>query len=152
MDNIQFAQSIYAAFARGDIDSVAAVSDPDIVWISNSDPVLLPFGGERRGVGGVRSFFRELLANIEIDAYQPREFFRGPDFVAVLGRSISRSKATGEPFEDDWLHLLRIKNGKVTEFRIFNDTHALVQAHFGGDIHSAALGSSEAKAPLEHGR
>jgi uncharacterized protein len=150
MDNVQFVQSIYAAFARGDIDSVVAASDPNIAWISNSDPALLPFGGERRGIDGVRSFFRELSASIEIDCYQPREFFCGPDFVAVLGRSISRSKGTGEPFEDDWLHLLRIRNGKVTEFRIFNDTHALVQAHFGGDIHSANVAPSEASAPIEH--
>jgi ketosteroid isomerase-like protein len=143
MDNVQFVQSFYAAFARVDIDSVVAASDPDIVWVSNSDSALLPFGGERRGVDGVRSFFRELSANIEIDSYQPREFFCGADFVAVLGRSISRSKGTGEPFEDDWLHLLRISNGKVTEFRIFNDTHALVQAHYGGDIHSFTIGPSE---------
>jgi len=147
MDNVQIAQSIYSAFARGDIDSVVAACDPAIVWISNSDPAILPFGGGRRGAEGVRSFFRELSANIEIDSYQPRQFFGGPDFVAVLGRSISRSKATGEPFEDDWLHLLSIGNGKVTAFRIFNDTHALVQAHFGGDIHSATLPTSEATAP-----
>ncbi|MDI9849802.1 nuclear transport factor 2 family protein [Rhodoblastus sp. 17X3] len=148
MDNVQFVQSIYAAFARGDIDSVVAAFDSDIAWISNSDPALLPFGGERRGIEGVRSFFREQAANIEIDSYQPREFLCGLDFVAVLGRSISRSKVTDEPFEDDWLHLLRIRNGKVTEFRIFNDTHALVQAHYGGDIHSVTVAPTEATATL----
>ena len=141
MDNIQLVQSIYAAFARGDINSVVAATGPDIAWISNADPALLPFGGERRGIEGVRSFFRELTANITLDAFQPREFFGGSDFVVVLGRSISRSKGTDEPFEDDWLHLVKISHGKVSEFRLFNDTHALVQAHFGGDIHSASAPS-----------
>ena len=150
MDNVKLVQSIYAAFARGDIDSILSVTDPDIAWISNADPALLPFGGERRGIEEVRSFFRELAANIALDSFQPREFLGGPDFVAVLGRSISRSRATDEPFEDDWMHLVRIRHGKVTEFRLFNDTHALVQAHFGGDIHSVFVAPLEAKESLQH--
>jgi ketosteroid isomerase-like protein len=135
MEDVQLVRSLYAAFARGDIDSIVSAADPDVAWISNADPALLPFGGERKGIEGVRSFFRELTANIELDSFQPREFFGGHDFLAVLGRSISRSKRTGEPFEDDWMHLVWIRHGKVTGFRLFNDTHALVQAYFGGDVH-----------------
>lgn len=149
MENVQLVQSLYAAFARGDIDSVVSAVDPDVAWISNADPVLLPFGGERKGVEGVRSFFRELTTNIELDSFQPRQFFAGEDFVAVLGRSISRSKGTDNPFEDDWMHLVRIKHGKVTEFRLFNDTHALVQAHFGGDVHSVSIVRSEPTESLQ---
>ena len=139
MDNVQLVQSLYAAFARGDLESIVAACDPDILWISNVDPVLLSFGGERRGRDGVRSYFRELAANIYFDSYRPRELFAGPDFVAVFGRSISHSMVTGDPFEDDWMHLFKIRNAKVIEFRVFNDTHALVQAHFGGDIHSVTV-------------
>jgi hypothetical protein len=46
------------------------------------------------------------------------------------------------------MHLIRIRGGKVTEIRLFNDTHALVQAYFGGDIHSATVVQSEASEPL----
>lgn len=150
MDNVQLVQSLYAAFGRGDIDYIVAASDPNIAWISNADPALLPFGGERRGPDGIRSFFREVAANIDTDCYQPSEFFGGPDFVAVLGRSVSRSRGTGDPFEEEWMHLFRIMNGKLTEFRIFHDTHALVQAHFGGDIHSATVAPSETRARFQH--
>ena len=149
MDNVQLVQSIYAAFARGDLEFIVAACDPNILWISNVDPALLSFGGERRGRDGVRSYFRELAANIYFDSYRPRELFAGPDFVAVFGRSISHSTATGDPFEDDWMHLFQIRNGKVTEFRVFNDTHALVQAHFGGDIHSVTVAPSAATARFQ---
>jgi ketosteroid isomerase-like protein len=144
IDNVQCVEPLYAAFGRGDIDYIVAASDPNIAWISNADPALLSFGGKHRGIEGVRSFFRELAANIDTDCYQPRHFFGGPDFVAVLGRSVSRSMGTGEPFEEEWMHLLRIMNGKLTEVRIFHDTHALVQAHFGGDIHSTEAPSAAA--------
>lgn len=148
MDNVRLAQSLYAAFARPDIETIVASCDPSVIWISNADPALLPFGGERRGLDGVRSFFRELAANIEVDSYEPLQFFGGPDFVAVFGRLIGHSKRTGDPFEDDWMHMIRIRNGKVTEFRLFNDTHALLQAYFGGDIHSASAAPSEVAPPL----
>ena len=150
IDNVQFAKSLYAAFERGDIAYIVAASDPNIAWISNADPLLLSFGGERRGIDGVRSFFREVAANIDTDCYQPREFFGGLDFVAVLGSSVSRSRGTGDPFEEDWIHLFRMRNGKLTEVRIFHDTHALVQAHFGGDIHSVTVAPSEATARFQH--
>jgi ketosteroid isomerase-like protein len=149
MRTIPFVQSIYEAFSRGDIGFVLSVADPNITWISNADPALLSFGGERRGIDGVESFFRERAADIYVDSYQPLEFVGGPDFVVVLGRSINRSRRTGESFEDNWMHLFRIKDWKLIEFRGFNDTHALVQAHFGGDIHSITVAPSEATAPFQ---
>ncbi len=149
MGNVQFVESLYAAFSRGDIDYIVKASDPNIAWISNADPALLSFGGERRGIDGVRSFFREFAANINIDCYQPRKFFGGPDFVAVLGRSFGHSRRTGDPFEDEWMHLFWIMNGKLTEVRMFDDTHAMVQVHFGGDIHSVTVAPSEGKARFQ---
>jgi len=150
MDIVRMVQRLYAAFGRGDIETIVRACDPDVVWISNADPALLPFGGEHRGPEGVRSFFRELAASLDTDSYEPLQFFGGPDSVTVLGRSISRSKRTGDPFEEDWIHLFRIKNGKMTEFRLFHDTHALVQAHFGGDVHAVTIPASETGEPVQH--
>ncbi len=150
MDNVQLVQSLYAAFGRGDINAIVEACDPNIAWFSNADPALLPYGGELRGIDGVRSFFREVAANVEFESFQPLEFFGGPDFVAVLGRSISRARGTGARVEDQWMHMFKIRNGKVTEFRVFGDTHAAVQAHFGGDIHSVTVAPSEATARLQH--
>ncbi len=150
MDNVQLVQSLYAAFGRGDINAIVAASDPDIAWYSNGDPALLPYGGERRGIDGVRSFFREVAANLDFESFEPREFMAGPDFVAVLGRSVARAKGTGARVDTAWMHLFRMRNGKVTEFRVFGDTHAEVQAHFGGDIHSVTVAPSEATARLHH--
>ena len=137
----QLVQSLYAAFARGNIKSIVAACDPDILWISNVDPVhYFPSAGSAGGLKSrVGSLLPELTENLLFNSYRPRELFAGPDFVAVFGRSISHSMVTGDPFEDDWMHLFKIRNAKVIEFRVFNDTHALVQAHFGGDIHSVTV-------------
>jgi uncharacterized protein len=139
MDNIDFVKSLYAAYANGKIDTLLQAMDPKIKWYSNADPALLPWGGERRGPTEARRFFEELAANVETEQFQPREFMGGVDFVVVLGQSKGRMKATGRRVDDQWVHLFRIRNGKVAEFRSFGDTHALVQAFFGGDIHAAGL-------------
>jgi ketosteroid isomerase-like protein len=150
MDNVLLVQSLYAAFGRGDVNAIVAGCDPNIAWYSNADPALLPFGGERKGADGVRSYFRDLAASFDFESFQTREFFGGPDFVAVIGRAMARSKATGCRADGDWMHLFKIRNGKVAEFRIFGDTHAIVQAHFGGDVHSVMVAPSEATARLQH--
>lgn len=150
MNNVEFVKSLYAAFVRGDIEALMAASDPNIEWISNADPALIPWGGERKGRDGARSFFSELAAHVDIESFQPREFLQGPDFVTVLGHTIGRVKPSGGRVDGEWMHLFMIKDGKVAAFREYGDTHALVQAYFGGDVHSVTVAPSEATAHLHH--
>jgi hypothetical protein len=46
--------------------------------------------------------------------------------------------------------MFRISDGKVIEFWEHPDTHALVQAYFGGDIHSVTVAPSDQTAQLHH--
>jgi ketosteroid isomerase-like protein len=150
MNNVEFVKSLYAAFTRGDLDTIFAACDPNIEWISNSDPALIPWGGERKGIDGARSFFREVAAHVEYESFQPRDFLPGSDFVTVLGHSIARVRPSGGRVDGEWIHLFKIENGKVVSFRDYCDTHALVQAYFGGDIHAVTVAPSEATARFQH--
>jgi uncharacterized protein len=150
MDNVEFVQSLYDAFNRGDLETIFAASDPNIDWISNADPALIPWGGERKGVAAVKEFFKELAAHMEIESFTPREFFGGPDFVTVLGHVTGRLMPSGSHFDDEWAHIFKIKDEKIVEFREYLNTHALVQAYFGGDIHSVTVAPSDLTAPLHH--
>ncbi len=150
MDNIEFVKSLYAAFRRGDLETILASSAPNIGWISNADPALIPWGGERNGVAAVQEYFRELAAHVEFVSFTPREYFGGPDFVTVLGHVTGRLMPSGGHFDDEWAHMFKIRDGKVIEFREYLNTHALVQAYFGGDIHSVTIAASEETAQLHH--
>jgi uncharacterized protein len=46
--------------------------------------------------------------------------------------------------------MFRIRDGKVIEFWNYLNTHALVQAYFGGDIYSVTVGPSDQTARLHH--
>ena len=79
-----------------------------------------------------------------------RNFSRAADSVTVLGHSAARVTPSGSRVEHDWAHIFKVEDGKVTEFREFTDTHAVVQAYFGGDIHSVTVAPSEQTAGLHH--
>jgi ketosteroid isomerase-like protein len=150
MNNIEFVKSLYDAFKRGELDTIYAAANPNIDWISNADPALIPWGGERKGVAAAKEFFKELSAHVKFDSFMPREFIDGQNFVTVLGHSTGSLLPSGSRFDSEWAHMFRISDGKVTEFREYVDTHALVQAYFGGDIHSVTIAPSDQTAQLHH--
>ncbi len=150
MDNVQFVKSLYAAFMQGDLETIFAALDPGVEWFANPDPALIPWGGERHGIAGAKEFFSELAAHADIEVFEPRQFFAGPDSVTVRLHVVMHLKPSGQRSEGEWVHLFTIRDGKVTALRIYGDTHALVQAYYGGDIHSAATTAAEATARLHH--
>jgi len=150
MNNVELVQSLYDAFKRGELETIYAATDPNVKWISLADPALIPWGGERKGVQGAKEFFREIAEHVEFESFTPQEFFAGSDSVTVLGHSTARVTPSGSRVEHDWAHIFKIDDGKVTEFREFTDTHAVVQAYFGGDIHSVTVAPSEQTARLHH--
>ena len=150
MDNVKFIQSLYAAFSEGDLQTIYEACDSRIDWASNADPALIPWGGAHRGPDGVKKFFAELLAHMEFEKFEPRQFLAGDGFVVVLGHAAARMKPSGGHVDDEWAHLLWLRNGKVIRFQEYSDTHALVQAYNGGDVHAVGIAKDSARPPLHH--
>ena len=149
-DNVEFVKSLYDAYKRGDLETILAASDPNIRWFYNADPTLIPWGGERNGVAAVEEHFKEIGAHVEFESFLPREFIDGQNFVTVLGHSTGRLMPSRGHFDIEWAHILRIQDGKVLEFREYLDSHALVQAYFGGDIDSVTVAPSDLEPQLNH--
>ena len=64
-DNVSLVQSLYAAFGRGDIDTILAALTPDVSWESIGRPEDFPTLGPRHGIDGVRDFFRLVAESLE---------------------------------------------------------------------------------------
>jgi uncharacterized protein len=150
MNNVELVQSLYGAFNRGDLETIFAAGDPNIIWICNADPALIPWGGERKGVEATKEFFQLLAEHVEFESFVPKEFLGGSGSVTVLGHTTARLKPSGGRVENEWVHIFKIENGKVMEFHEYLDTHAVVQAYFGGDIHSVTVAPSEQTERLHH--
>jgi len=114
----QLLRNGYDAFARGDIEAVLRLFDPDITWTT---PATMPLGGTYRGPAEVAEFFAklpELFAELTV---QPDQYVEAGDTVTVLGRLVGRTQA-GVAFEEPIVHVWTVRNGRSVAFQEFTDT------------------------------
>lgn len=126
-DNIKIVQKMYADFGQGDITSVLSAMTPDVVW---KQPQVgpEPFAGMVRGREQLGEWFAKLDALSDVLAFEPQEFFSRGDKVVVLGYYRYRSKSTGKPWESDWAMVWTLRDGKLAEGQILEDTLAQAAA------------------------
>ncbi len=126
-ENKRVVQSIFEAFGRGDIPGVLAHVAEDAEWVAPG-PSGVPYFGERRGHGGATEFFVQLGTSVEFERFEPGAFVAEGDLVVVLGHERGRVRATGKTFDNDWALVFRLGGGKVTSFRIYENTAAIAEA------------------------
>ena len=127
-ENLQVVQSVYAAFARGDIPAVVNALTDDVEWFLPGPTEIIPFAGFRRGREQVLQFFAVLDATLEFEQFEPREFIAQSDKVVVLGRSRDRMKSTNRVIENEWAAVFALRDGKIAGYRVYEDTAAFVAA------------------------
>jgi uncharacterized protein len=122
-ENTKVVQEAYAAFGRGDIQSLLGLMTDDIHW----QPVIgtakhVPFSGERKGKVSVAEFFRLVAESEDFQQFEPREFVAQGDRVVALGHYRAVTKATGKTFESDFAMVFTLRGGKVATFQEFTDS------------------------------
>lgn len=122
-------QAIFEAFGRGDVPGVLAHLAEDVEWRAPG-PAAVPYLGERSGHAGAAEFFTQLGTNVEFESFEPLAFVAEGDRVVALGRERGRVRATGKTFDNEWALVFTFSGGKVTRFRLYEDT-AAVAAAFG---------------------
>jgi len=123
--HIDVVRSVYAAFGRGDLETILAALDPQVSWRTPGAPDL-PTAGLRQGVPAVREFFGLLLSTFDISDFQPNNFLAGGDKVVVLGTSREGPKGSGRLVDFRWVHVFTFQNGKIVGFEEPADVSALV--------------------------
>ena len=127
-NNVGLVRDLYAAFGRGDIDTILAALAPDVSWESVGRPEDYPVFGPRRGVEAVRDFFRLVAENEDFSDFSPREFLAADDRVFVLGHYEATLRKTGRKIASDWVHVFTLRDGKVSRWREHTDTAQFAEA------------------------
>ena len=125
--NVEVVKENYAAVGRGDIPALLDLLTEDVDW-SMQGPSVIPWAGARRGRQQVAEFFALLGQTLEFQRFEPREFIAQGETVVVIGYERSLVKPTGRTFEQEWVHVYTLRDGKISKFRIFEDTAAQVAA------------------------
>lgn len=134
--NLAVVGEIYAAFGRGDVESILAAIADDCAWESwlqnTAQAAGVSYLQPQVGPAGVAAFF-EIVSQFEIHHFEVQDMFAGGDKVAVEVL-IEATSPDGGRFRDEELHLYTLnEDGKVTRMRHYVDTAKHIAASRGED-------------------
>jgi ketosteroid isomerase-like protein len=127
-DNITLVQNMYAAFGRGDIQTILGHLAPDVEWTLNG-PAVIPYSGKKTGPDQVLTFFEALATTQEHQKLTIDEYIAQGDHVVTVGRYSATVKATGKRIDSLVAHIFTVRNGKVTRLLDFVDTAHEAEAY-----------------------
>jgi ketosteroid isomerase-like protein len=127
-ENIGIVKQLYDAFKRRDISSLLDMFTDDAILHGPAPAGVLPWGGVYKGRRGAAEFFAAVGESLEPQQFELQDFIVQGNKVAVLGYQKGQAKSTGRPYEIEFVHLWYVRDGRFTEFRVFNDTASIVEA------------------------
>jgi uncharacterized protein len=87
-----------------------------------------PTPAASRGRGQVAEWFGCIGHHDAIQAFEPRQFLAGPDHVTVIGFERTASVPSGKVFECEWVHVWKVRDGRLAGFWGMFDTEAAANA------------------------
>jgi ketosteroid isomerase-like protein len=125
--NVEIFRRGYTAFQSGDLDTVRSLFAPDIVW---TWPGHNRFSGAHHGADDVLSAFgqqfQETNGTLRVDVHD----IVANDEHAVALATVSAER-NGEKVSDRYVHVVHIKDGRVTESWIFNEKPEVLDEFWG---------------------
>lgn len=126
LNNEQTVKDLYAAFGRGDIQTILSFAADDIDW--RNDAVAsreCPWNGDFSGKANLPGFFKSLADHLELPRFDIKAVFGGGDHVAAVIDIEGRVKRNGRTFRNEGVHIWTFnRDGKVAKYRHHNDTAA----------------------------
>jgi uncharacterized protein len=127
MANVDTVKAAWDAFQRGDADGVLEAYTDDARW-DGWNAQGLPGSGRFEG----KEELRRMLSHWGPDNFDdfsaaPDEFHEDGEVVIVLGHAEGRAKSGGE-FKAPFVHVNRVRGGKVAEVLALTDTAVLRDA------------------------
>ncbi len=123
-DRIETVHQLYSAFAEGDAPRMQELL-AETHWVEAAG---MPYGGTYTGFGDIAAnVFGPIMSDVEGFAAKPDEIITaGDDRVLVLGTYSGKGSAgeVATPFA----HLWTVRDGRVTNFVQYTDTHLFRQA------------------------
>jgi len=127
-ENTKLVKRGYELFKSGDIETLLGMYSDDVSWetpkVENT-----PFNGKISGKENLANWITAYSEAEEMSVFEQDEFIAQGDKVVVLGRVEARSKATNNEYSTNIVHILTIKDGKVTGFLELLDTAAAEKAY-----------------------
>jgi uncharacterized protein len=121
-NQIPTAKRLYEALASRDVDVLrAALADDFVGQVSDGMP--LGVGGEHRSPEAmIRGVWGKVFATYEVDVEPERFYPSGNDHVVAVGHYRGFVRASGQPIEASFAHILTIRDGRIARLHQITDT------------------------------
>ena len=97
-------------------DAIAATLDPGVALHQSPD---LPWGGEFHGHAGYAEWARQMSEAFDRLAVRDEQLFASGSTVVSACRLVTRSRANGRGIDAPMAQVVRVKDGRIAEFRPF---------------------------------
>lgn len=128
-DNVGVIQSLYDAFAKGDVPGVLAGLDEQVVW---NEAENFPYADGNPYIGHdavVNGVFARIGAEWEYWNLVDMSLSEmGSDHVFATGRYSAKHKRTGRSINAQFVHVWTLKDGKAMQFQQYADTKQVAAA------------------------
>jgi hypothetical protein len=127
-DNVAVVRSVYEAFAKGDVPAVLAAMDPKIEW---NEAENFPYADRNPYVGPnavLEGVFARIGGEWENFRVAPDELLDAGDSVVAQGRYLGVYKKTGGTISAQFVHVWRLRDGKLVKFQQYADTLQVAKA------------------------
>jgi ketosteroid isomerase-like protein len=120
-------KELYSAYREGNAERVAALIDEDIDWCIYGPARVFPFEGPRRGKAQVIDVLAAIGAQYELKRHDQEIMVVEGERAAVLSQVAFVQRATGRTLSMRLINFIRVRDGRIVEFREFSDTFDVVE-------------------------
>src|SRR5262249_54626754 len=113
------------------IDTCAGMIHDDIDWIIYGPLPVFPFTGPRHGKAAVLDALAAIAKDFALERYVPDTIVAEGDHAAVLSNTAFKQRSTGRTISVRLADFMRLKDGKIIEFRELFDTFDAVEQALG---------------------
>ena len=126
--NVTLIKRVYEAFGKGDVQFIASKVHPEGRWDFNVTESHVPWHVPVTGPAEVPKFVAAFVGNVDLEAFEPRQFIAAGDEVIAHVRIAYRVKRTGKHVDEEQLHWWTVRDGAITRLRHFEDTAQVLGA------------------------
>ena len=127
-ENVAIVKQALAAFGDGDLQTFLNFFSEDAEFRHPMATVIWPWAGSQRGRARIAEAAAGVTAVLEFEQFEPREFIAQGNKVVVLVFERVRSKATGRVVDNDYVHVYTVRDGKIIQFCVYEDTAPVIAA------------------------
>jgi ketosteroid isomerase-like protein len=126
--NVELLQAVYEAFGRGDVPFIASKVRAEARWDFNVTHSDVPWHVPVTGPNEVPKFIAAFVENVQLEAFEPRQFIAAGDDVIAHIRLAYVVKRTKKRVDEEQLHWWTVRDGKIERLRHFEDTAQVLAA------------------------